>query len=146
MEKEYNYIHCREAGIEYKRIVRSYGEFFWGKALLFIHKSTRGGDYTISEKHTGDLVLSDLKTPTIRAAKLHLAKNLSEEKNIALDRYVSQRLLLAYRGKSLKNLPYKKQIKDQILKAYEGVIIGESSPYPSPEEKWYPKFEGDLPF
>lgn len=144
--KEYNYIRCKEAGVEYKRLVRSYGEFFWGKAILFIHKSTRGGCYTISEKHTGAWVLGDLKTPTVRAAKLHLAKNLSEEKDAALDRYVGQRLLLAYKWKSLKNLPHKKQVSDQILKAYEGVVIGEGSPYQNFEGKPYSNPEGDLPF
>lgn len=44
MEKEYNYIRCCEVGIEYKKLVRSYGEFQWGRSTLFIHKAHPAGE------------------------------------------------------------------------------------------------------
>lgn len=122
--KEYNYIRCREVGIEYKKLVRSYGEFFWGKAELFIHKSSPAGyPYCISEKRSGMAVICGLKTPTVRAAKLYLAKNLTDEQDKKLDRYTHQRLLRAYHRRKLEDLPHKRQVRDQILRALEGEIV-----------------------
>lgn len=118
---EYNWIRCREVGIEYKRWVKSYGEFQWGRSTLFIHKSVPAGwPYVISDKNSGMAILVGLKTPTVRAAKLYLAKNLTDQQDEALDRLPSQRILHAYRRRRLADLPYRRQVQDQILMALQG--------------------------
>lgn len=123
MEKEFNYIRCREVGIEYKKLVRSYGEFQWGRSTLFIHKAHPGKwPYVISDKNSGMAVLCGLKTPTVRAAKLFLAKNLTDAQDEALDRLPSQRLLKAYRRKRLVDLPHRREVSQQILFALEREI------------------------
>lgn len=121
MEKEYNYIRCREVGIEYKKLVRSYEEFQWGRSTLFIHKAHPAGwPYVISEKDSGLAILCGLKTPTVRAARLFLAKNLTDEQNEALDRFSRQRLLKAYHRRRLADLPHRKGVAQDILFALEG--------------------------
>lgn len=116
MEKEYNYIRCSEVGIEYKKLVRSYGEFKWGRSTLFIHKAQPAGwPYVISDKDSGLAVLCGLKTPTVRAARLFLAKNLTDEQDEALDRLPSQRLLSAYRRRRLVDLPHRREVDQEIL-------------------------------
>lgn len=123
MEKEYNYIRCREVGIEYKKLVRSYGEFQWGQSTLFIHKAHPAKwPYVISDKNSGLAVLCGLKTPTIKAAKLFLAKNLTDEQDKALDRLPSQRLLGAYRRRRLADLPHRREVAQDILFALEEQI------------------------
>lgn len=120
MEKEYNYIRCCEVGIEYKKLVRSYGEFQWGRSTLFIHKAHPAGwPYVISDKNSGLAILCGLKTPTIKAARLFLAKNLTDEQDEALDRLPSQRLLRAYRRKRLEDLPHRREVEKDILFALE---------------------------
>lgn len=118
---EYNWIRCREAGIEYKRWVRSYGEFQWGRSTLFIHKSVPAGwPYVISDKNSGLSILVGLKTPTVKAAKLYLAKNLTDQQDRALDRLPSQRILHAYKRRRLEDLPYRSQVQNDIIMALQG--------------------------
>lgn len=118
---EYNWIRCREAGIEYKRWVRSYGEFQWGRSTLFIHKSVPAGwPYVISDKNSGLSILVGLKTPTVKAAKLYLAKNLTDQQDQALDRLPSQRILHAYKRRRLEDLPYRSQVQNDIIMALQG--------------------------
>lgn len=122
MSKEFNYIRCCEAGIEYKKLVRSYGEFQWGRSTLFIHRShprTRY-DYTITDKNSGLAVLIGLKTPTVAAAKLYLARNLTDEQDEALDRLPSQRLLKGYLRRRLVDLPHRNTVYQDILFALQG--------------------------
>ena len=129
MEKEYNWIRCCEVGIEYKKCVRSYGEFQWGRSTLFIHKAHPSGwPYVISDKDSGMAVLSGLRTPTVKAARLFLARNLTDEQDEALDRLPSQRLLKAYRRKKLTDLPHRRKVASRILKALEEQITS-SSPF-----------------
>lgn len=121
---EYNWIRCKEVGIEYKKWVRSYGEFQWGRSTLFIHKAVPAGwPYVISDKNSGLAVLVGLKTPTVRAAKLYMAKNLTDQQDLALDRLPSQRILHAYRRRRLEDLPYRRQVQDEILVALQGQMI-----------------------
>lgn len=121
---EYNWIRCKEVGIEYKRWVKSYGEFQWGRSTLFIHKAVPAGwPYVISDKNSGLAVLVGLKTPTVRAAKLYMAKNLTDQQDLALDRLPSQRILHAYRRRRLEDLPYRRQVQDEILMALQGQMI-----------------------
>ena len=129
MEKEYNWIRCCEVGIEYKKCVRSYGEFQWGRSTLFIHKAHPSGwPYVISDKDSGMAVLSGLRTPTVKAARLFLARNLTDEQDEALDRLPSQRLLKAYHQKKLTDLPHRRKVASRILKALEEQITS-SSPF-----------------
>lgn len=129
MEKEYNWIRCCEVGIEYKKCVRSYGEFQWGRSTLFIHKAHPSGwPYVISDKDSGMAVLSGLRTPTVKAARLFLARNLTDEQDEALDRLPSQRLLKAYHRKKLTDLPHRRKVASRILKALEEQITS-SSPF-----------------
>lgn len=129
MEKEYNWIRCCEVGIEYKKCVRSYGEFQWGRSTLFIHKAHPSGwPYVISDKDSGMAVLSGLRTPTVKAARLFLARNLTDEQDEALDRLPSQRLLKAYHRKKLTDLPHRSKVASSILKALEEQITS-SSPF-----------------
>lgn len=129
MEKEYNWIRCCEVGIEYKKCVRSYGEFQWGRSTLFIHKAHPSGwPYVISDKDSGMAVLSGLRTPTVKAARLFLARNLTDEQDEALDRLPSQRLLKAYHRKKLTDLPHRRKVAPRILKALEEQITS-SSPF-----------------
>lgn len=129
MEKEYNYIRCCEVGIEYKKLVRSYGEFQWGRSTLFIHKAHPSGwPYVISDKDSGMAVLSGLRTPTIKAARLFLARNLTDEQDEALDRLPSQRLLKAYHRKKLTDLPHRRKVASSILRTLEEQITS-SSPF-----------------
>lgn len=129
MEKEYNWIRCCEVGIEYKKCVRSYGEFQWGRSTLFIHKAHPSGwPYVISDKDSGMAVLSGLRTPTVKAARLFLARNLTDEQDGALDRLPSQRLLKAYHRKKLTDLPHRRKVASSILKALEEQITS-SSPF-----------------
>ena len=122
-EREYNLIRCREVGIEYKKLVRSYGEFQWGRSTLFIHKAQPAGwPYVISDKNSGLAVISGLKTPTVKAAKLYLSKNLTDEQDEALDRLPSQRLLCGYRKRKLEDLPYRREVAQDILLALQGVM------------------------
>lgn len=122
--KEYNWIRCREVGIEYKRWVKSYGEFQWGRSTLFIHKAVPAGwPYVISDKNSGLAIICGLKTPTVRAAKLYLAKNLTDQQDRALERLPSQRILHAYRRRRLGDLPYRSQVRDNILMALQGEMI-----------------------
>lgn len=121
---EYNWIRCKEVGIEYKRWVKSYGEFQWGRSTLFIHRAVPAGwPYVISDKNSGLAVLVGLKTPTVRAAKLYMAKNLTDQQDLALDRLPSQRILHAYRRRRLEDLPYRRQVQDEILMALQGQMI-----------------------
>lgn len=121
---EYNWIRCKEVGIEYKKWVKSYGEFQWGRSTLFIHKAVPAGwPYVISDKNSGLAVLVGLKTPTVRAAKLYMAKNLTDQQDLALDRLPSQRILHAYRRRRLEDLPYRRQVQDEILVALQGQMI-----------------------
>lgn len=121
---EYNWIRCKEVGIEYKKWVRSYGEFQWGRSTLFIHKAVPAGwPYVISDKNSGLAVLVGLKTPTVRAAKLYMAKNLTDQQDLALDRLPSQRILHAYRRRRLEDLPYRRQVQNEILMALQGQMI-----------------------
>ena len=121
--REFNWIRCREVGIEYKKLVRSYGEFQWGRSTLFIHKAHPAGwPYVISDKDSGMAIACGLKTPTIKAARLFLAKNLTDEQDEALDRLPSQRLLKAYHRRRLSDLPYRKEVAENILRELEGVI------------------------
>lgn len=121
--REFNWIRCREVGIEYKKLVRSYGEFQWGRSTLFIHKAHPAGwPYVISDKDSGMAIACGLKTPTIRAARLFLAKNLTDEQDEALDRLPSQRLLKAYHRRRLADLPYRKEVAENILRELEGVM------------------------
>ena len=123
MEKEYNYIRCREAGIEYKKLVRSYGEFQWGKSTLFIHKAYPAKwPYVISDKNSGIAVIRGLKNPTVKSAKLFLAKNLTDEQDEALDRLPSQRLLGAYQRKRLSSLPHRREVAQDILFSLQNTI------------------------
>lgn len=118
---DYNWIRCREVGIEYKKWVKSYGEFQWGRSTLFIHKAVPAGwPYVISDKNSGLSVLVGLKTPTVKAAKLYLAKNLTDQQDEALDRLPSQRILYAYKRKRLTDLPYRRQVQKDILMALQG--------------------------
>lgn len=127
MEKEYNWIRCCEVGIEYKKCVRSYGEFQWGRSTLFIHKAHPSGwPYVISDKDSGMAVLSGLRTPTVKAARLFLARNLTDEQDEALDRLPSQRLLKAYHRKKLADLPHRRKVASSILKALEEQITSNS--------------------
>ena len=126
MEKEYNYIRCCEVGIEYKKLVRSYEECKWGRSTLFIHKAHPAGwPYVISDKDSGLAILCGLKTPTVRAAKLFLAKNLTDEQDEALDRLPSQRLLKAYRRRRLADLPHRREVEKDILFALQGQMTSD---------------------
>lgn len=117
---EYHYIRCREAGIEYKKLVRSYGEFEYGGLKLFIHKAQPAKwPYGISEVSSGLSVVCGLKKPTVAAAKLYLARNLTEEQDRALDLFSQQRLLRAYRRKRLEDLPHRREVLQDILFALE---------------------------
>jgi hypothetical protein len=118
--KEYHYIRCREAGIEYKKLVRSYGEFEYGGLKLFIHKAQPAKwPYVISEVSSGLSIACGLKKPTVAAAKLYLARNLTEEQDRALDLFSQQRLLRAYRRKRLEDLPHRREVLQDILFALE---------------------------
>jgi hypothetical protein len=122
-EKEFEYIRCQEMGIQYKKLVRSYGSFRWGRSILFIHKAVpKGWPYVISDRISGMAVLSGLQTPTVRAAKLFLARNLTDAQDEALDRLPAQRLLSAYKQRRLRDLPYRKQVEKRILFALQGVM------------------------
>ena len=124
--KEFNYIRCKEAGIEYKKLIRSYKEFKWGRSTLFIHKAHPAGwPYVISDKDSGLAILCGLKTPTVRAAKLFLAKNLTDEQDEALDRLPSQRLLKAYRRRRLADLPHRREVEKDILFALQGQMTSD---------------------
>ena len=124
--KELNYIRCKEAGIEYKKLIRSYKEFKWGRSTLFIHKAHPAGwPYVISDKDSGLAILCGLKTPTVRAAKLFLAKNLTDEQDEALDRLPSQRLLKAYRRRRLADLPHRREVEKDILFALQGQMTSD---------------------
>ena len=124
--KEFNWIRCMEAGIEYKKLVRSYGEFQWGRSTLFIHKAHPAKwPYVVSDKNSGLAILCGLKTPTVRAARLFLAKNLTDEQDEALDRLPSQRLLKAYHRRRLSDLPHRREVADDILRELEGIMISD---------------------
>ena len=60
-----------------------------------------------------------LKKPTVAAAKLYLARNLTEEQDRALDLFSQQRLLRAYRRKRLEDLPHRREVEKDILFALE---------------------------
>lgn len=127
--KEYNWIRCQEAGIQYKKLVRSFGEFQWGRSILFIHRSHPGKiPYVISDKNSGMSVAVGLRTPTVRAAKLHLTQNLTDEQDVVLNLLPSQRLLMAYHNRKLKDLPYRKEVANQIIWALEERITS-SNPF-----------------
>ena len=118
--KEFHYIRCKEVGIEYKKLVRSYGEFEYGGLKLFIHKAQPAKwPYVISEVNSGLSIACGLKKPTIAAAKLYLARNLTEEQDRALDLFSRQRLLRAYRRKRLEDLPHRREVEKDILFALE---------------------------
>lgn len=122
--REFNWIRCQEVGIEYKKLVRSYGEFQWGRSTLFIHKAhPTGWPYVISDKDSGMAIACGLKTPTVKAARLFLARNLTDEQDEALDRLPSQRLLKAYHRRRLADLPYRREVAENILRELEGVMI-----------------------
>lgn len=118
--KEFHYIRCKEVGIEYKKLVRSYGEFEYGGLKLFIHKAQPAKwPYVISEVSSGLSIACGLKKPTVAAAKLYLARNLTEEQDRALDLFSKQRLLRAYRRKRLEDLPHRREVEKDILFALE---------------------------
>ena len=118
--KEFHYIRCKEVGIEYKKLVRSYGEFEYGGLKLFIHKAQPAKwPYVISEVSSGMSIACGLKKPTVAAAKLYLARNLTEEQDRALDLFSKQRLLRAYRRKRLEDLPHRREVEKDILFALE---------------------------
>ena len=118
--KEFHYIRCKEVGIEYKKLVRSYEEFEYGGLKLFIHKAQPAKwPYVISEVSSGLSIACGLKKPTIAAAKLYLARNLTEEQDRALDLFSKQRLLRAYRRKRLEDLPHRREVEKDILFALE---------------------------
>ena len=118
--KEFHYIRCKEVGIEYKKLVRSYGEFEYGGLKLFIHKAQPAKwPYVISEVSSGMSIACGLKKPTVAAAKLYLARNLTEEQDRALDLFSRQRLLRAYRRKRLEDLPHRREVEKDILFALE---------------------------
>lgn len=118
--KEFHYIRCKEVGIEYKKLVRSYGEFEYGGLKLFIHRAQPAKwPYVISEVSSGLSIACGLKKPTIAAAKLYLARNLTEEQDRALDLFSRQRLLRAYRRKRLEDLPHRREVEKDILFALE---------------------------
>ena len=118
--KEFHYIRCKEVGIEYKKLVRSYGEFEYGGLKLFIHKAQPAKwPYVISEVSSGMSIACGLKKPTVAAAKLYLARNLTEEQDRALDLFSQQRLLRAYRRKRLEDLPHRREVEKDILFALE---------------------------
>lgn len=118
--KEFHYIRCKEVGIEYKKLVRSYGEFEYGGLKLFIHKAQPAKwPYVISEVSSGLSIACGLKKPTVAAAKLYLARNLTEEQDRALDLFSQQRLLRAYRKKRLEDLPHRREVEKDILFALE---------------------------
>lgn len=118
--KEFHYIRCKEVGIEYKKLVRSYGEFEYGGLKLFIHRAQPAKwPYVISEVSSGLSIACGLKKPTIAAAKLYLARNLTEEQDRALDLFSKQRLLRAYRRKRLEDLPHRREVEKDILFALE---------------------------
>lgn len=118
--KEYHHIRCCEAGIEYKKLVRSYGEFTYGRSKLFIHKAHPAKwPYVISDVNSGLAVICGLKKPTEQAAKLYLSRNLSDEQDRALDLLPSQRLMSAYHRKRLADLPHRKEIAKDIIFALE---------------------------
>lgn len=118
--KEFHYIRCKEVGIEYKKLVRSYGEFEYGGLKLFIHRAQPAKwPYVISEVSSGMSIACGLKKPTVAAAKLYLARNLTEEQDRALDLFSQQRLLRAYRKKRLEDLPHRREVEKDILFALE---------------------------
>lgn len=118
--KEFHYIRCKEVGIEYKKLVRSYGEFEYGGLKLFIHKAQPAKwPYVISEVSSGLSIACGLKKSTVAAAKLYLARNLTEEQDRALDLFSQQRLLRAYRRKRLEDLPHRREVEKDILFALE---------------------------
>ena len=118
--KEFHYIRCKEVGIEYKKLVRSYGEFEYGGLKLFIHKAQPAKwPYVISEASSGLSIACGLKKSTVAAAKLYLARNLTEEQDRALDLFSRQRLLRAYRRKRLEDLPHRREVEKDILFALE---------------------------
>ena len=118
--KEFHYIRCKEVGIEYKKLVRSYGEFEYGGLKLFIHRAQPAKwPYVISEVSSGLSIACGLKKPTVAAAKLYLARNLTEEQDRALDLFSRQRLLRAYRRKRLEDLPHRREVEKDILFALE---------------------------
>ena len=118
--KEFHYIRCKEVGIEYKKLVRSYGEFEYGGFKLFIHKAQPAKwPYVISEVSSGLSIACGLKKSTVAAAKLYLARNLTEEQDRALDLFSQQRLLRAYRRKRLEDLPHRREVEKDILFALE---------------------------
>lgn len=141
-EKVYELIRCREVGIEYKKLVRSYGEFQWGQSTLFIHKAHPAGwPYVITDKNSGMAVICGLKTPTVKAAKLYLARHLTDSQDRALSRLPTRRLLGAYRKRRLEDLPYRKTVAQDILFALQGVMTG-GDPFGDP----YADLEGEVPF
>ena len=118
--KEFHYIRCKEVGIEYKKLVRSYGEFEYERLKLFIHKAQPAKwPYVISEVSSGLSIACGLKKSTVAAAKLYLARNLTEEQDRALDLFSRQRLLRAYRRKRLEDLPHRREVEKDILFALE---------------------------
>ena len=118
--KEFHYIRCKEVGIEYKKLVRSYGEFEYGGLKLFIHRAQPAKwPYVISEVSSGQSIACGLKKPTVAAAKLYLARNLTDEQDRALDLFSRQRLLRAYRRKRLEDLPHRREVEKDILFALE---------------------------
>ena len=118
--KEFHYIRCKEVGIEYKKLVRSYGEFEYEGLKLFIHKAQPAKwPYVISEVSSGLSIACGLKKSTVAAAKLYLARNLTEEQDRALDLFSRQRLLRAYRRKRLEDLPHRREVEKDILFALE---------------------------
>lgn len=121
---EYHYIRCREASIEYKKLVKSYGEFDYGGLRLFIHKAHPAKwPYVISEVSSGISVLVGLKKPTVAAAKLFLARNLTKEQDQALDLLSKQRILKEYRRKKLEGLPHRRAVANDILMALEETMV-----------------------
>ena len=120
--REYNWIRCCEVGIEYKKLVRSLAELQWGRSTLFIHKTRGKSTYTITDKNSGMAVLEGLKEPTVRAARLYLARNLTDEQDKELDMLPSQRLLRAYHRRRLEDLPYRKDVEQDILFALQGIM------------------------
>lgn len=118
--KEFHYIRCKEVGIEYKKLVRSYGEFEYGGLKLFIHRAQPAKwPYVISEVSSGLSIACGLKKSTVAAAKLYLARNLTEEQDRALDLFSRQRLLRAYQRKRLEDLPHRREVEKDILFALE---------------------------
>lgn len=123
---EHHYIRCREAGIEYKKLVRSYGEFEYGGLKLFIHKCQPAKwPFSISEISSGMSIVCGLKKPTVAAAKLYLSRNLTEEQDRALDLFSKQKILRAHRKRRLETLPHRREVVKDILFALEKTMTSD---------------------